>query len=53
LPDEDSEMGMADDSSANKKAELETVSYRPVVFVLEDLEMFSSQVMEDLIVSLQ
>ena len=44
---------MADDNCASKKAELETVSYRPVVFVLEDFDMFSSQVMEDLITSLQ
>ena len=51
--EEDSEASKHDDAScASNKAKPE-VNHRPVVFVLEDFDMFSSQVLEDLIVSLK
>lgn len=40
-------------SCASNRTKPKSVNHRPVVFVLEDFDMFSSQVLEDLIVSLK
>lgn len=50
LSDEDSEISK--DSCAGNKTKPEPINHRPVVFVLEGVDM-SSQVLEDLIVSLK
>lgn len=52
--EEDNEANKPDGAScASNKAKPDSVNHRPVVFVLEDFDMFSSQVLEDLIVSLK
>ena len=51
--DEDIEISQPGDSCASNQAEPEPVNHRPVVFVLEDFDMFSPQVLEDLVVSLK
>ena len=53
LSDEDCEIIIEDNSCASNEAKLEPANHKPVVFVLEDFDKFSPQVLEDLVVSLK
>ena len=53
LSDEDCEIIHEGNSCTSNEAELEPVNHKPVVFMLEDFDKFSPQVLEDLVVSLK
>lgn len=51
--DDESNVSRPDDSCTSNRVNLQPVNHKAVVFVLEDFDKFSSQLLEDLIVSLK